>query len=95
LKVSTNVKIAMQCFENFGGRNAPIAPWLRAWLYFSSLLWRGFYVACSSCAGVTATLPRSSVYVQATANSTNISTNLDYIWMVTVIRVALRKPLNT
>jgi len=27
LKVSTNVKIAMQCFENFGGRaNAPNAP---------------------------------------------------------------------
>jgi len=26
LKVSTNVKIAMQCFENFGGTNAPNAP---------------------------------------------------------------------
>jgi len=23
LKVSANVKIAMQCFENFGGVNAP------------------------------------------------------------------------
>ena len=23
MKVSTNVKIAMQCFENFGGENAP------------------------------------------------------------------------
>jgi len=42
LKVSANVKIAMQCFENFGGANAPNAPlgcapgprcplWLRAW----------------------------------------------------------------
>jgi len=30
LKVSANVKIAMQCFENFGGANAPNAPWLRA-----------------------------------------------------------------
>jgi len=31
LKVSTNVDIAMQCFENFGGENAPNAPpWLRA-----------------------------------------------------------------
>jgi len=28
LKVSTNVKVAMQCFENFGVANAP--PWLRA-----------------------------------------------------------------
>jgi len=26
LEVSSNVKIAMQCFENFGGSNAPIAP---------------------------------------------------------------------
>jgi len=26
LKVSANVKIAMQCFENFGGTNAPNAP---------------------------------------------------------------------
>jgi len=26
LKVSTNVKIAMHCFENFGGANAPNAP---------------------------------------------------------------------
>jgi len=26
LKVSTNVKAAMQCFENFGGSNAPNAP---------------------------------------------------------------------
>jgi len=26
LKVSTNVKIAMQCFENFGWANAPNAP---------------------------------------------------------------------
>ena len=33
MQVSTNVKIAMQCFENFwGGGNAPNAlPWLRAW----------------------------------------------------------------
>jgi len=23
LKISTNVKIAMQCFENFGGANSP------------------------------------------------------------------------
>jgi len=29
MKVSANVKIAMQCFENFGGANCP--PWLRAW----------------------------------------------------------------
>jgi len=40
LKVSTNVKIAMQCFENFGEANAPNAPpWLRAChrlLYFHS-----------------------------------------------------------
>jgi len=40
-------------------------------------------------------LPRSSVYVQAIANSTGISTNSDYIWTVTVIRVALQKLLNT
>jgi len=26
LKVSANVKIAMQCFENFGGANAPNTP---------------------------------------------------------------------
>jgi len=26
MKVSANVKIAMQCFENFGGANAPNAP---------------------------------------------------------------------
>jgi len=33
LKVSTNVKIAMTWFENFGVENAPNAPpWLRAWL---------------------------------------------------------------
>jgi len=32
LKVFSNVKIAMQCFENFGGGNAPNAsPRLRAW----------------------------------------------------------------
>jgi len=31
LKVSANVKIAMQCVENFGGANAPNAPpWFRA-----------------------------------------------------------------
>jgi len=31
LKVSTHVKISVQCFENFGGGNAPNAPpWLRA-----------------------------------------------------------------
>jgi len=29
LKVSANVKIAMQCFENFGGGEMP-PPWLRA-----------------------------------------------------------------
>jgi len=34
LKVSSNVKIAMQCFENLGEANSPNAPpWLRAWLY--------------------------------------------------------------
>jgi len=26
LKVSANVKIALQCFENFGGANTPNAP---------------------------------------------------------------------
>jgi len=41
LNVSANVKIAMQCFENFGGGECP--PWLRAWfpvIYcaFSTLL---------------------------------------------------------
>jgi len=39
VKVSANVKIAMQCFESFGGANAPNAPpWLRACvLVFSRL----------------------------------------------------------
>jgi len=32
LKVSTNVKIAMQCFQNFGGSKCH-PPWLRAWWY--------------------------------------------------------------
>jgi len=33
LKVSTNVEIAMQCFENFGGKMPQIPPpRLRAWL---------------------------------------------------------------
>jgi len=43
----------------------------------------------------TPSLPRSSVYVLTTANSTDISTNSDYIWTVTVIRVAFRKLFNT
>ena len=43
----------------------------------------------------TPSLLRSSVCVLATANSTDISTNSDYVWTVTVIRVALRKLLNT
>jgi len=30
LKVSINVKIAVQCFENIWGANA--SPWLRAWM---------------------------------------------------------------
>jgi len=31
LKVSTNVKIAMQCFETFGGQTPQMPPpWLRA-----------------------------------------------------------------
>jgi len=30
LKVSTTVKIAVQCLENFGGCKYP-PPWLRAW----------------------------------------------------------------
>jgi len=29
LKVSAYVKIYVECFENFGGENAP-SPWLRA-----------------------------------------------------------------
>ena len=37
----------------------------------------------------------SSDYVQATANSTDIYTNSGYIWTATVMRVALRKQLNT
>jgi len=45
LKVSTNVKIAMQCFENFGEANAPNAPPLVARLppiaiFPFTLLWR-------------------------------------------------------
>jgi len=33
LKVSANVKIAVQCFEIFEGENAPnVPPWLRACL---------------------------------------------------------------
>jgi len=33
LKVSTNVKIAMQCFENVGAGKCPkCPPWLRAWV---------------------------------------------------------------
>jgi len=39
LKVSANVKIAMQCFENFGEGKLP--PWLRAcvtvWMMTSGL----------------------------------------------------------
>jgi len=37
LKVSANVKIAMLCFEIFGGANSPNAPppWLRAWFMLS------------------------------------------------------------
>jgi len=33
LKVSANVKIAMQCFKNFGGANAPNAPLVARLLY--------------------------------------------------------------
>ena len=43
----------------------------------------------------TPSVPRSSVYVLATANTKDIFTNSDYIWIVTVIRVAFRKLLNT
>jgi len=43
----------------------------------------------------TPSLPRSSDYVLATANSTDIYTNSGYVWTVTVIRVAFRKLLNT
>jgi len=33
LKVSANVKIAMQCFEIFGGNMPQMLPWLRACMY--------------------------------------------------------------
>jgi len=42
LKVSTNVKIAMQCFEHFGGESAPNTPPGCApdvWYHFISV-WR-------------------------------------------------------
>jgi len=45
LKVSTNVKIAMQCFENFGGKYPKCPPpWLRAWFNLSIRLVRHFFV---------------------------------------------------
>jgi len=39
LIVSSNVKIAMQCFKNFGGGICPkFPPWLRAWCETSASL---------------------------------------------------------
>jgi len=38
LKGSANVKIAMQCFENFGGANAPNAPRLVARLVYKKTI---------------------------------------------------------
>ena len=44
-------------FQTGGWGRAPLAPrWRRPWLYFSLLIRRGIYVACSCCAGVTATI---------------------------------------
>jgi len=31
LEVCANVKIAVQCFEIFGGQMPQMPPWLRAW----------------------------------------------------------------